>query len=258
MKLILKLILSSILLSSSAFAQTTYISLSPAHTEIIYALNAQDNLLGVSTECNFPQVATKKPHIGNSFFINIEKIISLNPDYIFALNSAKPTLSALSFLKATPIYTEFNSVNDIYRTIAQIGELTHKQPEASALIKSLKHQINNTKTHTPKKILYLLQAEPFITIGKNSFITELIQLSGHISVTSTLPYTYPTVSLEYLLTTAPDIIILWQKSSNNELKKLFPTAQIYNLTQEQRDLLSRPSPRIPQAIKTFATLDFQN
>ena len=61
------------------------ISLAPAVTEIIYALDVQDNLIGVSTACNYPKEAMLKEKVGDAYFLNKEKIIRLNPDYIFVL-----------------------------------------------------------------------------------------------------------------------------------------------------------------------------
>ena len=59
---------------SYAYAEkTTYVSLTPSITEIVYALEAQDNLIGVSTECNYPIEASLKTKIGNTFFCRQRK-----------------------------------------------------------------------------------------------------------------------------------------------------------------------------------------
>ena len=89
---------------------TTYASLSPVPTEIIYALNAEKNLVGVSTTCNFPEETKEKPIIGDTYFVNMEMMVKLKPDYLFSMSSAKPMLGQLSQTKTKPIYFEFTKI----------------------------------------------------------------------------------------------------------------------------------------------------
>ncbi|MFH1428683.1 MAG: helical backbone metal receptor, partial [Candidatus Margulisiibacteriota bacterium] len=62
------------------------ISLAPATTEILFSLGLTDNIVGVTTFCNYPPQALRKEKIGSFSQPNIEKILSLKPDLIFAAN----------------------------------------------------------------------------------------------------------------------------------------------------------------------------
>ena len=253
---IFKLLVSFFVLTAginSAIA-STYVSLSPVFTEIIYAINAQDNLKGVSSLCNYPPEAKQKPVAGGTYYVNSEIMIQLKPDYIFALDSAKPKLKELYLTSAKPVYFDFSDIDDIYSAIEKIGEITEKEENAQRLINDIKSKINNNKTSNPKKILFLLQTNPEITIGKGSFITDIIKKSGHSSVSENIKYAYPELSLEYLITKQPDIIISAFPSDTSHIKKLFPKTKIIYLTQEELDIIMRPGPRVYEAVKIFAQI----
>ncbi len=251
--LIFKLIIINIcfLIGMSGYC-ATYASLSPAVTEIIYALEAQDNLVAVSNMCDYPETVKEKTIIGDTYFANMELIIKLKPDYIFAMPLSNTILSPLSRTKTKPVYFEFESINDIYSAINKIAVLAGKEKNADLLIKSIKYKIEKNKTTNPKKILYIIQTEPFITIGAKSYITDVVEKSGNISVTSNLEYHYPAVNTEYLINTKPDIVIAHPASNADNLKKLFPKTPIIYLKKSQQDIIERPGPRIYEAIRLFS------
>lgn len=232
----------------------TFVSLSPVPTEIIYALGAQDKLLGVSSACDYPQAVKNKPVIGDTYFVNMEKIIELKPDYLLSMHSAKPMLGELSLTKTKPIYFEFRNIADIYSAIFKIAELTNKNKQAKILVHKIQNNISKFKTSNAKKILYIVQTEPLITIGKQSFATDIIQKSGHQSVTADINHYYPSISLEYAIKSSPDIIVICYGKETKQMRELFPNAKFVYLTKEQQDLVNRPAPRIWQAVKFFSQL----
>ena len=107
---IFKFLISALILLSLNASANSYVSLSPVLTEIIYALNAQDNLLGVSNVCNYPDKVKEKEIIGDTYFVNMEKIVQLKPDYLFTMFSNKPMLGQLALTKTKAIYFEFLTI----------------------------------------------------------------------------------------------------------------------------------------------------
>ena len=237
---------------------STYVSLSPSVTEVIYALNAQDNLLGVSKNCNYPQAVKEKPVIGDNFYVNMEMLVKLKPDYIFAMTSAKPKMGEIALTKTKPVYIEYSSIEEIYKSIRYIAELTEAKTDAQSLINSIKQKIEDSKTKNPKRILYLVQTNPMITTGSKSFITDIIRKSGHIAVTEDIPYYYPGITFEYAIKTNPDIIICGFYSDTSTLKRLFPNAKILYLDEKQLDIINRGGPRVYEAVKLFSELNFSS
>lgn len=240
---------------SSVFsAENTFVSLSPALTEMMYAIGAEKNLLGVSTVCVCPPDTPEKPKVGNSYFINKEIIIKLRPKYILAADGSKTHLQNFDKIGIKPLYFELYTTDAIYNAVTKLGEMTGQQENALKLNNKIKKNISLAKTKHPKRILYLIQLNPFVTIGNKSFLSDEIKQAGHISVTQELDSFYPSVSEEYLLRTNPDVIIVSMKSDEKRLKKLFPDKKIIYLSPEMNDIVNRPGPRVDKAVKFFSQI----
>lgn len=227
------------------------ISLSPAVTEIIYAIGAQDNLIAVSTMCDYPYDVRNKNKAGNYFFVNKEKIIKYNPDYVFTDISSLGLAEEFKKTNIKFIYLKFETIDEIYKNIIHIGKRTKKEKEAAELIKKIQKKILNLNKTKQKRILYLIQTEPMISAGSRSFINDVIIKSGNISVTSDLNTYYPVITEEYAIKSNPDIIILNYGFKLDYLNKLFPKTKIITLTKEESDIINRPGARIYEAVKFF-------
>ena len=247
-----------ILLSGVTSFAATYVSLSPVPTEIIYALGGEDNLLGISSTCNYPEQTKEKQIIGDTYFVNMELMAKLKPNYLFSMTSAKPMLGQLSLLNTKPVYFEFTKIEEIYDAIDQIAELIDKEENAPKLIADIKKKVEQYKTNAPKKILYIVQTNPLITIGNKSFITDIIEKAGHTSVTSDIEHYYPNITLEYALKSNPDVIIVCFPDDMSKIKKIFPNTPILYLTQQEQDIINRSGPRVYEAIKLFSDLNFSD
>ena len=246
------------LLSGVSSFASTYVSLSPVPTEIIYALGADDNLLGVSSTCNYPEQTKEKQIIGDTYFVNMEVMAKLKPNYLFSMSSAKPMLGQLSLMNTKPIYFEFTKIEEIYDAINKIAKLTGKEENAPKLIADIKQKVEQNKTNDPKKILYIVQTNPLITIGNKSFITDIIKKSGHMSVTSDIEHYYPNITLEYALKSNPDVIIVCFPDNMEKIKKIFPNTPILYLSQQEQDIINRSGPRVYEAVKLFSDLKFSD
>ena len=137
-----------------------------------------------------------------------------------------------------------------------IAKYTNKSENAEPLIKNIKNKIDEYKTDKPKRILYIVQNDPLITIGNKSFIDDIIKQSGHSSVTSELEYSYPAITLEYAIKSNPDVIIITFGEATSNFKKLFPNAKIMYLNEHQRNVVNSPNSRVYEAVKLFSNLEF--
>lgn len=234
--------------------KNTFVSLSPALTEIMYAIKADSELLAVSSECNYPKETKNKDIIGNAYYINTEMLLKIKPKYILMTEGTYPASKIIKKMGIKTVSFEMNSVNAVYNAILTLGKLSNKKENAEKLIKYISNDIANSKVIQQKRILYLIQTNPFITIGNKSFISDVIKQSGQISITDDINEMYPSVSSEYLINKKPDIIIVCFKSDETMLKKLFPNKKIIYLSKLQNDLINRPSSRINLSVKYFAEL----
>ena len=234
--------------------ELTFVSLSPALTETMYALGAEDLLKAVSTACSYPKEANQKEKIGNNFFINNEKILQLRPDYILALDSSEFAVNKFKQFGIKPLCFKYPDINSIHENILTLGKITGKITEAQILVNTSNKKIALANKHKGKKILYLVQSTPMISIGKKSFITDIIDKSGNISITKNIDAFYPTISEEFAIMQKPDVIVLSFHFDEKRIKKLFPNAKIYFMNTNENDIVNRPGPRIYKSVEFFSSL----
>ncbi len=236
----------------------TFVSISPAMTEIMYAIGAKNSLTAVSNYCTYPEDAKKKEKIGSNYSINYEKIIKLKPDYLLALDISEGLVSKVRRFGITPLCFKYPNIESIYQNILEVGKLTGKIKESREVVEFSKQKITaaniRNKKNAGKKILYLVQVQPMIAIGNKSFITDIIEKSGNYSVTSGLSSFYPVISEEYAIKTKPDIVVLSFFSDDSEVKRFFPNAKIIKMTKEQNDIINRPGPRVYKSVEFFSSL----
>lgn len=194
------------------------ISLSPHVTEIIYALNLQDRLVGVTDFCKYPAEAHQKPHVGGFLNPNFEAIATLKPDIVFLLPEQQNVKNYLNQLKIAYRVVNNKTISDILQSIRIVGETCNAENQAKQLIDSLKSHIRAIEKLTrnlprPKVLLTIGRTLGSGTLadiyaaGKNTFYTELIRIAGGKNVLSDEIVAYPLLSGEGIINLNPDIII---------------------------------------------------
>lgn len=228
------------------------VSLSPAVTEIIFALNAGDMLVGVTTYCDYPPAARQKYKVGDFSNPSLERIIATNPSLVVVnlpeQRRVKETLEAFKI----PVYVSSpRSIADIYREIAEIGTLLGRQEYADTLIGKMQRALE-PRPATGKKVYVELSAKPLVTIGKRTFLDEIIRRAGAENIFSELDKDYPVVPQEEVIRRNPDIIIVLHPG--NVLDRVgwkeieaVRRGEIYR--DLNQDLLMRPGPRLVDGFK---------
>lgn len=231
-------------------------SLAPSITESLYQLGAEEDLIGVTSYCNYPPEAKTKEIIGTLINPNIEKIYSLSPDSVLALKgiNRSQTIEKLRGLGLEVIaFDECDSFDGITENFIQLGKLTHKEEKARGIVKEVEEEINSIAKRTEGipsvKVFWEVGARPLVSAGANSFANEFIEYSGGINIFADTSIRYPRVSREEVLSKNPQVIILvtmgdvtekekayWQKFKDLEATK---NNRIYVI---DADKVCRPTP----------------
>lgn len=237
------------------------VSLAPNLTEIVFAVDAGDKLVGDTSYCDYPEAAQKIQKVGDTLNPNVETIIALKPQVVF-VSTASQMESFAKTLEAQNIavfITNPKDLDSIYRSILQIGEVLEKDEKAHQTVNEMKRRVAETeaRTNTAKDVKTFVQIarEPLFTIGKDSFITDLIHRAGGVSVTANVPEGYPKFSKESALALQPEAIILSDSSDNlepNDVFKNSPAMKNGKVFKVNAELLSRPGPRIVDALEQIA------
>ncbi|WP_163102373.1 ABC transporter substrate-binding protein [Peribacillus alkalitolerans] len=160
------------------------VSLIPSNTEILFALNLDKEIVGVSDFDNYPEAATKKEKIGGMEF-NVEKIISLSPDVVFAhASGAHNSEAGLEQIRQAgiPVFVveDAQSFDTVYSSIETMGTLTGKKSEAEKLVTDMQAKLADIKEKVAnvsdqKSVVVEVSPSPEIyTTGKNTFMNEIL------------------------------------------------------------------------------------
>jgi len=258
-----------------AASGSRYISLAPSTTEILFALGLDDEIVGVSSFCNYPPRAKNKESIGSFSSPNIEKILSLKPDHIFCTGLEQKT--AIESLKryGLPVYVaDPKNIQELLTSIQEIGHLTKKDTQAQALIAAMNNEINLITRQTQSipqaqrlKVFIEIWFDPLTTAGNASFIDELITLAGGINIAKDTLRPYSIYSAEEVIKRNPDCIFLAYMTQNKPVelvKKRLGWHQI-NAVRNNRiyndiepEIVLRPGPRITQGLRMLFEKLYKN
>lgn len=191
------------------------ISTMPNNTEILFDLGVGKRIIAVSNRCDYPPQVKKLPKIGD-LNLNIEKIISLNPDLIVMLyDTQKYQIEKLRSLKQPVFVINPKSLIGLSKSIELLGKVTGTEKRAL----ELKNKINKTlekaksiKINPKPKVLVVLWVNPLVSAGRATIVEDIIEKSGGENIVSKVSDGYPTIDFEFVLKENPNYIIFAGKS----------------------------------------------
>lgn len=244
---------------------TRIISLAPSHTEILFALGLNDEIVGVTTYCNYPEEAKAKERVGDAFNLNLEKILELDPDLVIQYGPGKEdvnnrlTESGIAVLSYLP-----ESVDEVISLIEELGSVTNTMVQAEAItvdMISKRDYITNKVSNVDKKatVFFEIWDEPLQAAGPGSFVDELIRLAGGENIASDAESAYAQFDLEQLIERNPEVYLMSEdlETKTIESVKLRPGFSELSAVQNDRiyildPLISIPGPRIVDGLELIA------
>jgi iron complex transport system substrate-binding protein len=245
------------------------VSLVPGVTEILFAIGAQDAVVGVTDFCDYPPDARRKARVGDMLAPNLETLVSLKPDLVVATRSGnrEETFDQLKRL-GLPVYLvdEPPSIAGVLRLVGGLGQLTGRRAAAASVAAGLEGRIASVRERVAgrphPRVLYVLWPEPLIVPGRGSLVSELIASAGGESVTADQAQGYPRMSLEAAVGRAPEVIILARHgagtgpAAREQWQRLesLPAIRSGRLYAADGDLLHRYGPRVVDGLELLARL----
>jgi cobalamin transport system substrate-binding protein len=242
------------------------ISLAPSITELIFALKKGSNLVGDTTYCNKPEQAKSITKVGGFSDPNLEIIASLKPDLVIATAQGNPVELITNLQKfSIPLYAlNLRNVSEVLESIDRVSQLIGAEKEGKQLHAELSQVVQQAQTanaHRKKRpaIFFLLWYQPIVSAGKDSYINEIIELSGATSVTNKYTGEWLQLDREELYKLRFDAIVYAQHSPNDEeqfktaIRNNFPSSaspKVYILTEE----ILRPSISFPEVIRALSAI----
>lgn len=232
------------------------ISLSPATTEMLYAIGAQSRLVGVTEDCDYPSTAQQKIRLGKFGQVPLERILKLKPDLILVTADMGKVLQPLKQLPVPVVALQTPTVAAIEQHLLALGQLTSHQQQAQQQIQTIKSALKALKTWPQKqrkKVFYLVWDQPLMTSSNSSFIGDVLRLAGAENIVGAQQAPFLHYSLETLLKKNPDVLILPRSVAARVNLERPPYNRLKAWKQKrvliiEDDLISRPGPRVVQAI----------
>lgn len=240
------------------------VSFSPSITELIFALDAGDVLVGRTDNCDYPEQALAIDSIGSFYTPDVEKIVSLEPGMVFA-SSLWTDDVAQKFDEAgikVEVFNESAKVEDVYTMISSLGAYLGKEDNASQLIESMNKDLteitDKLKDVEPKSVYYVVGYGEYgeYTAGGDTFVGDLLTLAGGDNIAKDVSgWNY---SLETLIEKDPEYIIIAQymlddflASENYQNLSAVKNNKVYGIDQ---NLIERQTNRLVEGITTIAKI----
>lgn len=245
-----------------------YASMAPSNTEILSSIAAADEtLVAVCSECDYPAWVKRKPKIGSFQTVNMEQVAALKPDAVFLVDGQEQIAGAIrkqTAVQCDPVIFKNGTINDIARNVEELGYLSGHGSVAHTLAENFRKAVGDVKgavaqSQTRPKVFFCVWPEPLVTIGNGSYLNDAITVCGGTNIAARLSSAYPQYNLERLLVQQPDVIIMPAEVDTGVLKRPPWTSlnaikhkRVYILPPRDQDRLSRPSLRVIEGLYWLA------
>ena len=234
------------------------VSLVPSQTEFLYAIGLEKEIVGITKFCIYPEAWFRsKGRVGGTKNVNFDKVNALQPDLIIG-NKEENSKEDIEKLKSIcPVWmSDIYNLEDACEMMLKIGEMTNKTVQSIKIISKIQSDFNSlvNQTKTSKSVLYLIWKNPYIAVGKNTFIGDMIQRIGLRNFIS--EERYPEIHLSSLVD-KPDLIYLssepfpFKEKHIKELQEMFPNSKIELVDGE---LFSWYGSRLQYSVEYFKSL----
>ncbi|HUR94149.1 MAG TPA: helical backbone metal receptor [Gemmatimonadales bacterium] len=237
------------------------VSLIPATTELLFAIGAGDAVVGRTEWCDYPAAAARVPNLGDGINPNTEAVLASRPDLVILYNSAQNAAIAgrLRSMGIASLRLNTDALSDVGRVGRILGRLTGHVLAADSMAAvfdtALAHATAPPTGRRPT-VLLLVWEQPPMTIGRGSFLDELVQRAGGANLFADVVSTAGTVSIEAVAARDPDLILTTSAGPASFADR--PEWQAVRAVRQRRFLpvtgseYNRPSPRAPAAIRALA------
>ncbi len=247
------------------------VSVGGALTEIVYALDAQGELVGVDTTSLYPAVAQQLPQVGYARTLSAEGVLSLAPTQLIATEEAGPQAVLRQVRDAgvpVAVLSANNQFEGLLERVKQVGQITGRADPAARLAQSLQQQWSGAlakvrqRSHSPVRVLFILAHAPnqVMVGGRETGADAMLAYAGAVNVMGGQGgfAGYKPLTPEAVIAARPDIVLVTDqglKASGgvDGILKLpglaqTPAGRKHRIVSQEAMLLLGFGPRMPQAL----------
>jgi iron complex transport system substrate-binding protein len=249
--------------SQWAIAPQRVITLLPSLTESVCALGQCARLVGVDRYSNWPDQVKGLPTLGGGMDPNIEAILSLKPDVVFAAQSSR-VAERLEALGLKVVALETTSHADVQRLLNKVSQVLGVAPEnAKQLWQSIDDGVSAAAQQLPLSTQQLrvyieVNRAPF-GAGPRSFIGETLNRLGAQNVLQAQLVAFPQINPEFVVRAQPDLIMISERDMADMLARpgwgnmnAVKNKRVCAFATIEQEILVRPGPRMAEAAQLMA------
>lgn len=245
------------------------VALQPGDVEILYAIGAGDLLVGRGEYANYPEEALSVATVQSGFEINFEQIIALNPDLVVLtkMGQKEEDVQKLTDAGIQTFISDAQTVEDVYKAIELLGQITGKTENAEKVVSSMKEGFDALARKAADKsgVTVYFEASPLQyglwTAGKNTFMDDIAGILNLKNIFADMEG-WSAVSEEQVLARDPDVIVttamyfgegptpeeeILSRANWSQIKAV-KNNKVFNA---DADAITRPGPRLADAAKAL-------
>ena len=239
-------------------------SLSAGHTEILYAIGAGDQVVAVDNTSDCPRAVDDLPKV-DAFTPSVEAIADLDADLVVIFFDPGDLQSSLQGLDIPVLnLASPESVDDVYEQVELLGEASGHSDEAAGLIAGMKADIEEIRLEigdvTDAPSVFHEIDSTYFTAGPGSFIADLYDILGAENIADATGQAFPQMSVEAIIEADPEVIVLADEDAGESPETVRDRPGWDNISAVQNgrihvidpDIVSRPGPRLVEALRTLA------
>jgi len=212
------------------------VSVVPSQTELLFDLGLNERVVGITKFCVHPaEWFRTKIRVGGTKTISSEIVHQLQPDLIIANKEENEKEQVEELATRYPVWvSDVNNLDDALGMIVAIADITSTNDMAKDIIQAIRigfDTLTNEPVLLQQSACYLIWKEPFITIGGDTFINNMLQYCGLKNAFGHL-YRYPEISITQIQDTTPQLLLLssepypFREKHISEFQQLLPNAKI--------------------------------
>jgi iron complex transport system substrate-binding protein len=245
------------------------VSLSPAITEILFALGVADRVVGVTDYCDAPPEARAKPKVGGYSSPSVEAVIASEPDLVIVSPGPGNRDPALALQRAglRLEVVQAETIEESLAAIDRVARLCGVHERGLALAAEVRARLAAVAARsqgTPRvPAIFCVQIDPLIVAGAGTLPSELLEIAGGRNVIA--DPRYPRIGIESVIEAAPEVILQARMDGpghgNGQLETEFwsrwpviPAVRTGRVTILSDPVALRPGPRMGEAAEQLERL----
>lgn len=242
-----------------AYPPKRIVTLVPSQTELLYDLGLGPEVVGITKFCVHPESWFRtKTRVGGTKQLHLDKIRELQPDLVIANKEENLKEQIDELAKDFPVWiSDIKSIDEGLQMIRAVGNIVDKEEQANSLVNDIASGFEMLQKATEaKRVVYFIWRDPWMSVGGDTFIDNMIQTIGWKNVLREMAR-YPEITLEETASYKPDVVLLssepfpFKEKHIAEVKSVMPEAEVLLVDGE---MFSWYGSRMLKAIPYFSEL----